>query len=172
MTKGIGINPHGGIQPVGEQIVPAQFRFGLLQQLAPRSQMFPDFFEDGLALDVPSALFGNNRQQPLDRHFDQHVARCIKAFGDILQDSDGSWTFEFKNLGEEAIVINRVRSTCGCTVPAWPREPIEPGANGEITVKYNTAQAGTFFKSLYVYSSAANTPVKLQIKGKVIKKEE
>ena len=44
------------------------------------------------------------------------------------QDSDGTWSFVFKNLGEEAIVINRVRSTCGCTVPDWPREPIEPGA--------------------------------------------
>lgn len=96
----------------------------------------------------------------------------VHDYGDIPEDSDGSWTYVFKNLGKEAILINRVRSTCGCTVPAWPREPIEPGSSGEITVKYNTAQAGTFFKSLYVYSSADNSPVKLQIKGKVIPKEE
>ncbi|MCK4879651.1 MAG: DUF1573 domain-containing protein [Bacteroidales bacterium] len=91
-------------------------------------------------------------------------------YGQIEEDSDGTWSFAFKNLGEESIVINRVRSTCGCTVPVWPREPIEPGASGEIAVKYNTARTGTFMKSVVVYSTAANSPVKLQIKGKVIPK--
>jgi hypothetical protein len=89
-------------------------------------------------------------------------------YGQIEQDSDGTWTFLFKNLGKEPTVINRVRSTCGCTVPEWPREPIEPGGSGEITVKYNTALTGTFLKSVTVYSTAANSPVKLQIKGKVV----
>ena len=92
-------------------------------------------------------------------------------YGEMEQDGDGSWSFIFKNLGEEAFVINRVRSTCGCTVPEWPREPIEPGASGEITVIYNTRTTGTFLKSVIVYSTAANSPVKLQIKGKVVAKE-
>jgi len=92
-------------------------------------------------------------------------------YGQLEQDGDGSWSFDFKNLGEKAFVINRVRSTCGCTVPDWPREPIEPGASGKITVKYNTATTGTFLKSVVVYSSAANSPVKLQIKGKVVAAE-
>ena len=96
----------------------------------------------------------------------------LHDYGEIAQDGDGNWTFAFKNIGSEPFVINRVRSTCGCTVPAWPREPIDAEATGEITVKYNTAQAGTFFKSLYVYSSATNSPVKLQIKGKVIENQE
>ncbi|MFO7669554.1 MAG: DUF1573 domain-containing protein [Bacteroidales bacterium] len=96
----------------------------------------------------------------------------VHDYGEISEDGDGRWTFVFRNLGKEPIVINRVRSTCGCTVPAWPREPVEPEGSGEITVEYNTAQAGTFFKSLYVYSSASNSPVKLQIKGKVIPNEE
>lgn len=91
-------------------------------------------------------------------------------YGQIEEDSDGTWSFAFKNLGKEAIVINRVRSTCGCTVPNWSREPIEPGASGKIRVKYNTARTGTFMKSVVVYSTAANSPVKLQIKGKVIPK--
>ena len=96
----------------------------------------------------------------------------LHDYGQMLQDSDGSWDFAFKNLGSQAIVINRVRSTCGCTIPDWPREPIEPGNSGQITVKYNTAQTGTFLKSVYVYSSAANSPVKLQIKGRVVPAEE
>jgi hypothetical protein len=89
-------------------------------------------------------------------------------YGQMEKDSDGTWSFVFTNIGEKAFVINRVRSTCGCTVPDWPREPIEPGATGEITVKYNTETTGTFLKSVMVYSTAANSPVKLQIKGKVV----
>ena len=100
--------------------------------------------------------------------FEEH----LHDYGEILEDSDGSWSFAFKNLGVEAIVINRVRSTCGCTVPDWPKEPVEPGESGEITVKYNTAQTGTFLKSVFVYSSAVNSPVKLQIKGKVLPSDE
>lgn len=96
----------------------------------------------------------------------------IHDYGEIEVDSDGTWSFSFKNLGKSAFVINRVRSSCGCTVPEWSREPIEPGSEGSITVKYNTALTGTFMKSLTVYSSAVNSPVKLQIKGKVVAKEE
>ena len=92
-------------------------------------------------------------------------------YGVIEQDGDGSWSFLFKNLGKEPFVINRVRSTCGCTVPEWPKEPIEPGASGQITVIYNTKTTGTFLKSVVVYSTASNSPVKLQIKGKVVAPE-
>lgn len=96
----------------------------------------------------------------------------LHDYGQIAKDSDGTWDFVFKNIGEYPFVISKVRSTCGCTVPEWSREPIEPGATGRITVIYNTRLTGTFLKSLYVYSSAANSPVKLQIKGKVIAGEE
>ena len=92
-------------------------------------------------------------------------------YGLIERDGDGTWSFVFKNTGEKSFVINRVRSTCGCTVPEWPREPIEPGASGEITVIYDTKKTGTFLKSVIVYSTAANSPVKLQIKGKVVDPE-
>jgi hypothetical protein len=95
----------------------------------------------------------------------------IHDYGEIARDSDGTWSFVFKNLGKEAIVINRVRSTCGCTIPAWPKEPVAPGTSGEITVKYNTAQTGSFLKSVFVYSSASNSPVKLQVKGRVVSTE-
>lgn len=96
----------------------------------------------------------------------------LHDYGEMIQDSDGTWSFQFKNIGEKAFVINRVRSTCGCTVVDWPKEPFEPGNTGEITVKYNTATTGTFLKSVVVYSTAANSPVKLQIKGKVVKAQE
>lgn len=91
----------------------------------------------------------------------------LHNYGEIPVGSDGRWSFVFQNLGNVPIVVNRVRSTCGCTVPSWPREPVAPGDSASITVEYNTAQTGTFLKSVFVYSTAANSPVKLQIKGRV-----
>ena len=127
----------------------------------------------GLSLTILISACSDNpeataKKKGQELWFDEYV----HDYGQIEVDSDGSWTFTFKNVGENAIIINRVRSTCGCTVPDWPREPFEPGSTGEITVKYNTATSGTFLKSLFVYSTAANSPVKLQIKGKVVAEEE
>jgi hypothetical protein len=119
-----------------------------------------------------TACTSDSKEQASKKGQEIWFEETLHDYGQILQDSDGSWDFVFKNLGSQAIVINRVRSTCGCTIPDWPREPIEPGNSGQITVKYNTALTGTFLKSIYVYSSAANSPVKLQIKGKVAPAEE
>jgi hypothetical protein len=114
----------------------------------------------------------NPESQAQDQGVEIYFREHLHDYGEIARDSDGTWAFAFKNLGNEAIVINRVRSTCGCTIPSWPREPIEPGQGGEIMVKYNTATAGSFMKSIYVYSTASNSPVKLQVKGKVLPGED
>ena len=123
-------------------------------------------------LFLVAACSAPSEDQALKKGQEIWFEETLHDYGEIVQDSDGTWSFLFKNLGKDAIVINRVRSTCGCTVPEWPREPIEPGSSGKITVQYNTATTGTFLKSVYVYSTAANSPVKLQIKGKVAPAEE
>jgi hypothetical protein len=110
----------------------------------------------------------STEDQARKKGVEMFFTETVHDYGEIPEKSEGVWTFSYKNLGKEAIVINRVRSTCGCTIPKWTREPVAPGDTGTVSVKYNTATKGTFMKSLYVYSSAANSPVKLQIKGKVI----
>jgi len=124
-----------------------------------------------IAMAMSTTGCANDPEQKAKGHGQEiWFEETLHDYGEIAQDSDGTWSFVFKNLGKEAIVINRVRSTCGCTVPDWPKEPIEPGATGEITVIYNTKLTGTFLKSVIVYSTAGNSPVKLQIKGKVFPK--
>ena len=43
-------------------------------------------------------------------------------FGDITQGDKVEHVFEFENVGNEALIISDVRTTCGCTAPEWPRE--------------------------------------------------
>lgn len=122
----------------------------------------------GMALTLLGSCINQSEQQAKSAGVEIYFEETTHDYGDILLDSDGTYYFEFKNIGEEALIINRVRSTCGCTIPSWPREPIEPGKGDKIAVKYNTALPGIFKKSIIVYSSATNSPVKLNIKGNVV----
>ena len=76
----------------------------------------------------------------------------------------------FTNTGNAPLIITNVLSTCGCTVPTKPDEPIMPGKTGKITVKYNMAP-GPIRKTITVESNAVNYEggrVALKIKGEVI----
>lgn len=46
--------------------------------------------------------------------------------------------FRFTNTGRVPLLITDARATCGCTVPDYPREPIAPGAEGVVTVSFDT----------------------------------
>jgi len=59
-------------------------------------------------------------------------------FGEAIEGEIIEHTFKFKNTGPAPLVITRASSTCGCTVPKWPNEPIAVGETGEINVKFNT----------------------------------
>jgi hypothetical protein len=88
-------------------------------------------------------------------------------YGTIPYKGDGTFEFVFKNTGKTPLVLKNVRSSCGCTVPEWPKEPINKGEEGKIKVSYNTRISGTFTKSISVYSNVGEAPVVLVIKGKV-----
>ena len=89
-------------------------------------------------------------------------------YGTIKQGADGVRVFEFKNTGKAPLVISGASSSCGCTVPSWPKEPIAPGASGKIEVKYDTTRVGQIAKTILVNSNAKDTQtVALRIKGKV-----
>ncbi len=90
-------------------------------------------------------------------------------YGTIYVGSDGSYEFEFTNTGNEPLILSKPRSSCGCTVPTWPKEPILPGESNKIKVTYNTHKPGPFNKSVTIYSNANKTVI-LRIKGKVIPK--
>ncbi|WP_424495005.1 DUF1573 domain-containing protein [Salinimicrobium sp. GXAS 041] len=89
-------------------------------------------------------------------------------YGEIEKGSDGLRTFQFTNTGDIPLVITNVRSSCGCTVPKKPEEPIQPGKTGEIQVKYNTTIVGPIRKTITVYSNAEEPAKSLKIKGTVV----
>jgi hypothetical protein len=90
-------------------------------------------------------------------------------YGTVKYGADGTCTFEFKNNGNEPLIISNAKGSCGCTVPEWPKEPIAPGAKGSIKVKYDTKRPGAINKSVTITSNAVNEPTKvIRIKGNVL----
>ena len=92
-------------------------------------------------------------------------------YGTIMQDDNGTYLFFFTNTGKEPLVIKEAHGSCGCTVPKWPHAPIAPGQKDTIKVTYDTHRIGVFVKTVTITSNAKESPVVLNIKGKVLSKD-
>ena len=92
-------------------------------------------------------------------------------FGKIEQGKPVSAEFEFQNPTMVPLIISSVRPTCGCTIADYPKEPVQPGKSGKISVTFNAASSGMFTKSIIVTSNAQEGNTALVIKGEVVAKE-
>ena len=89
-------------------------------------------------------------------------------YGTIIQNSDGERIFTFTNKGDAPLIITNVKTSCGCTVPSYSKEPILPGKTGQLNIKYNTNKLGSFTKTITVISNAEGGNKILKIKGNII----
>ena len=90
-------------------------------------------------------------------------------YGEVAKGSEGIRTFIFENTGDAPLMIEGVRSSCGCTIPKKPEGPIAPGEKGEITVRYDTNRIGVFRKTITVNTNVISaTIIALKIKGNVL----
>lgn len=95
-------------------------------------------------------------------------------FGEVMDGEKVVHVYKFKNTGKEPLVISDAKSTCGCTVPDWPREPIPVGGSGEIKVQYDSKNKGrvggaTITKKVTITANTDPQQTYLTIKGKVNK---
>jgi hypothetical protein len=89
-------------------------------------------------------------------------------FGKIPQGKPVYHFFEIVNKGAEALKIENVQSSCGCTTPEWSKEPIAKGASSKIKVGYNSAAEGSFEKYISIQYNGNHTK-QIKIKGIVWK---
>ncbi|MBR9998045.1 MAG: DUF1573 domain-containing protein [Cyclobacteriaceae bacterium] len=90
-------------------------------------------------------------------------------FGDIEQGNKTEHVFSFKNSGTQPLVISNILTTCGCTAPTWPKEPVAPGENGEIKVVFNsTGKMGKQNKVITIFSNSVNQKDRITIQANII----
>lgn len=87
-------------------------------------------------------------------------------FGTIAQGKPVQIVFRFQNEGTQPVLLETVRSTCGCTAAKWTETAIEPGAEGEISIEYDAYRRGKFHKKIWVFFDCQKKPYFLHIEGK------
>jgi len=88
-------------------------------------------------------------------------------YGTIPHNADGYRYFDFTNSGKEPLIIKEAHGSCGCTIPTWPKEPIQPGQSSQIKVHYATDRVGRFQKTVTITSNANPGSKVLYIMGNV-----
>ncbi|MDT0678270.1 DUF1573 domain-containing protein [Autumnicola musiva] len=86
-------------------------------------------------------------------------------FGNIPKGESVEHVFKFTNTGRAPLVITNASSSCGCTVPDAPKEPIAPGETAEMTVKYNGSGNGQVTKTVTVTANTQNGKEQVKIKA-------
>ena len=81
-------------------------------------------------------------------------------------------TFTFTNTGDKPLIINQAVASCGCTVPEYTKDPIQPGDKGTIKVTYNGTGKfpGHFKKSITVRTNGKGEMTRLYIEGELEEK--
>lgn len=90
----------------------------------------------------------------------------------MIQETDGSVSHRFvcRNTSDAPQVLLEVTTPCGCTRPAFSREPIPAGGSTEIVVTYDpTGRPGFFARELAVFTADRRVAVRLKITGTVEK---
>lgn len=90
-----------------------------------------------------------------------------RNLGKFNEDKPVSCVFTFTNKGDKPLVIHQAISSCGCTVPKYTADPIQPGQKGQIAVTYNGKGKfpGKFRKPITIRSNASNSQVRIYIEG-------
>jgi hypothetical protein len=90
-------------------------------------------------------------------------------FGRILEGENVSYDFSFTNIGKSDLLLAEVSTSCGCTVPSYPKAPIRPGEKGIVKVTFNSqGRRGFQSKNIVVVSNTQPNTIILKIKAQVV----
>ncbi|MEL6863873.1 MAG: DUF1573 domain-containing protein [Bacteroidota bacterium] len=90
-------------------------------------------------------------------------------FGLVQHKKPVTFSFQFRNVSEETITIDNVRTSCGCAAPDWSFEPFAPDSIGQINVRYDAKKQGYFRKRIKVYVSGQRKAEVLYVEGEVVR---
>ena len=89
-------------------------------------------------------------------------------FGTILQGEQVSTEFKFTNTGEADLVISKIETSCGCTVPEYDKDPVKPGERGSVRVRFDSnGKSGTQYKTIRTFSNCEEPVLELVVTGEV-----
>ena len=92
----------------------------------------------------------------------------VHQFGAVDAGAIVEHTFRLRNVGGEPLVIQSATSTCGCTVPSYPRGEIAPGDTASVFVRFDTeGKAGPQDKIVTLTANTYPNQTTLHLVGEV-----
>lgn len=89
-------------------------------------------------------------------------------FGTIFEGDIVTKEFAFTNTGTAPLLILKATSTCGCTIPEWPKNPVQPDSSSFIRVKFNSLhKQGGQRKTVTIFANTIPNTTTVTIHGKV-----
>jgi hypothetical protein len=89
----------------------------------------------------------------------------VYDFGTVTEGDTVEHNFAFTNVGEFPLIINNITASCGCTTPEWPRDPIAPGQQSAIKVRFNSkGKMGMQNKTVTVFANTEPAMSDLQFR--------
>ncbi len=93
----------------------------------------------------------------------------LHEFGSIHQGESVNYEFSFTNNGKTPLMITNASGSCGCTVPEYPHDPVQPGKTAIMKVTFNsTGKEGHQEKSVTIHANTVRAIHMLYIKGEVL----
>ncbi|NQV02460.1 MAG: DUF1573 domain-containing protein [Bacteroidia bacterium] len=121
---------------------------------------------DSNVVSNPNSATGNENQDLLPVitfEEDEH------NFGRIIEGETVSFNFAFTNTGKRDLLIADVSTSCGCTVPSYPKSAIRPGESGVVKIAFNSqGRKGYQTKTIVVVANTQPNVVQLKIKAQVV----
>ena len=114
-------------------------------------------------------LFAMAQKGPV-LEFEGGAVEMVLDYGKVKKSSEPFRTVKFKNTGDEPLIIKNARSTCGCTVPDWPKDPILPGEESSIKIRYATDRVGKINKKVTITTNDGKDYF-IQLDGEVLNEE-
>ena len=112
-----------------------------------------------------------NRDQEAGKYPVMTFEKVEHDFGVIDQGTAVEHRFTFTNTGDAPLIIVDAKSSCGCTVPEKPKDPIAPGDTGELLVKFNGSGKNQVTKTVNITTNTEKGRETLRIKAFVNPKE-
>lgn len=125
--------------------------------------MMKKLFLAMLALSCTTVLFAQKKADEVSK-FNKEAF----DYGKIKQGSPATATFIVTNIGNEPLIIEMARPSCGCTVSDYTKAPIAPGKTGTIKAVFNAAGLGPIDKTVTVKFAGINDVKFLKLKGEVV----
>lgn len=94
-------------------------------------------------------------------------------FGIVIEGEKVVHKFKFKNIGKGNLIIKNAHASCGCTIPSFSNEPIEPGNEGEIELVFNSEyRIGKQTKNVMVWTNSQKEPIQLSITCNIVEAKQ